>query len=170
MNKRIIAAAVLSAAIVPATLACTNLLVGKKASVNGSTMISYNADSHQLYGDLQFTPAADHRVGEMRQVIDWDSQRPLGQIPQPAHTYRVVGNQNEWQVTIGESTWGGDLSLMDTTAIVDYGSLMYIALERSRTAREAIDVMTQLVEEYGYASEGETFSIGDPNEIRSALK
>jgi dipeptidase len=165
MNKRIIAAAVLSAAIVPATLACTNLLVGKKAPVNGSTMISYNADSHQLYGDLQFTPAADHQVGEMRQVIDWDSQRPLGHVPQPAHTYRVVGNQNEWQVTIGESTWGGDLSLMDTTAIVDYGSLMYIALERSRTAREAIDVMTQLVGEYGYASEGETFSIGDPNEI-----
>ena len=100
MNKRIIAAAVLSAAIMPATMACTNLLVGKKASVNGSTMISYNADSHQLYGDLHYTPAADHQVGEMRQVIDWDSQRPLGQIPQPTHTYRVVGNQNEWQVTI----------------------------------------------------------------------
>ena len=165
MKKRIIAVAVLGAAIMPATMACTNLLVGKKASVNGSTMISYNADSHQLYGDLHYMPAADHQPGEMRQVIDWDSQRPLGQIPQPAHTYRVVGNQNEWQVTIGESTWGGDLSLMDTTAIVDYGSLMYIALERSKTAREAIDVMTQLVEEYGYASEGETFSIGDPNEI-----
>ena len=165
MNKRILAAAMLGAAFVSASQACTNLLVGRKASVNGSTMISYNADSHQLYGDLQFTPAADHSIGEMRPVIDWDSQRPLGQIPQPAHTYRVVGNQNEWQVTIAESTWGGDLSLMDTTAIVDYGSLMYIALERSRTAREAIDVMTQLVEEYGYASEGETFSIGDPNEI-----
>ena len=123
MNKRILAAALLGAAFVSASQACTNLLVGRKASVNGSTMISYNADSHQLYGDLQFTPATDHSIGEMRPVIDWDSQRPLGQIPQPAHTYRVVGNQNEWQVTIAESTWGGDLSLMDTTAIVDYGSL-----------------------------------------------
>ena len=128
-------------------------------------MISYSADSHTLYGDLQYTPAADHQPGEMRQVIDWDSQRPLGQIPQPAHTYRVVGNQNEWQVTIAESTWGGDLSLMDSTAVIDYGSLIYIALERSKTAREAIDVITQLMAEYGYASEGETFSIGDPNEI-----
>jgi len=164
MKKQAILAALCAAMIVP-SWACTNLLVGRKASTTGSTMISYNADSHQLYGDLQYTAAADHQPGEMRQVIDWDSQRPLGQIPQPAHTYRVVGNQNEWQVTIAESTWGGDLSLMDTTAVVDYGSLIYIALERSRTAREAIDVMTQLVAEYGYASEGETFSIGDPNEI-----
>lgn len=128
-------------------------------------MISYNADSHQLYGDLHFVSAADHAVGEMRPVIDWDSQQPIGQIPQPAHTYRVVGNQNEWQVTIAESTWGGDLSLMDTTAMVDYGSLIYITLERATTAREAIDIMTQLVTEYGYYSEGETFSIGDPDEI-----
>lgn len=157
--------AALTAALSMPVWACTNLLVGRKASVTGSTMISYNADSHQLYGDLHFVPAADHNPGEMRQVIDWDSQRPLGQIPQPAHTYRVVGNQNEWQVTIAESTWGGDLSLMDTTAVVDYGSLIYVALERSRTAREAIDVMTQLVAEYGYYSEGETFSIGDPEEI-----
>ena len=147
------------------TWACTNLLVGRKASTTGCTLISYNADSHQLYGDLQYTAAADHEAGEMRPVVDWDSQRPLGQIPQPAHTYRVVGNQNEWQVTIAESTWGGDMSQMDTTAVIDYGSLIYIALERSTTAREAIDVMTQLVAEYGYASEGETFSIGDPDEI-----
>ena len=146
-------------------LACTNMLVGKKASVNGSTMISYNADSHVLYGELYFTPAADHQPGAMRQIIDWDSQKPLGMIPQPAHTYRVVGNVNEWQVTVAESTWGGDLSLMDPNGIIDYGSLIYIALERSKTAREAIDVMTSLVAEYGYYSEGETFSIGDPNEI-----
>lgn len=147
------------------TLACTNMLVGKKASVNGATMISYNADSHNLYGELYYTAAAKHAAGDMRQVIDWDSQKPIGQIPQPAETYRVVGNVNEWQVTIAESTWGGDAALSDTTAMIDYGSLIYITLERAKTAREAIDIMTQLVEEYGYYSEGETFSIGDPNEI-----
>lgn len=147
------------------SFACTNFLVGKKASATGSTMISYAADSHQLYGELYYTPAADHAPGAKRQIIDWDSQKPLGEIDEVAHTYRVVGNVNEWQVTVAESTWGGDLSLMDSTGIVDYGSLIYIALERSKTAREAIDVMTSLVAEYGYASEGETFSIGDPNEI-----
>lgn len=145
--------------------ACTNIIVGKKASKTGSTMISYSADSHQLYGELYFTPAADHAPGEMRKVVEWDTFKPLGEIPQPAHTYRVVGNVNEWQVTIAESTWGGDESLMDKTALVDYGSLIYIALERSKTAREALDVMTQLVAEYGYYSEGESFSIGDPNEV-----
>ena len=146
-------------------LACTNMLVGKKASVNGATMISYNADSHTLYGELYFTPAADHVPGAMRKVIEWDTNKPLGEIPQPAHTYRVVGNVNEWQVTIAESTWGGRHRLSDKNGIIDYGSLIYIALERSKTAREAIDVMTSLVSEYGYYSSGETFSIGDPNEI-----
>ena len=146
-------------------IACTNMLVGKKASVNGSTMISYNADSHTLYGELYFTPAADHAPGAMRKVIEWDTNKPLGEIPQPAHTYRVVGNVNEWQVTIAESTWGGRHNLSDENGIIDYGSLIYIALERSKTAREAIDVMTSLVSEYGYYSSGETFSIGDPNEI-----
>ena len=145
--------------------ACTNLIVGKKASATGSTMISYNADSHQLYGELYYTPAADHAPGAMRRVVEWDTQRPLGEIPQPAHTYRVVGNMNEWQVTIAESTWGGDPALQDTLGLIDYGSLIYIALERSRTAREAIRVMTDLVAEYGYYSEGETFSIGDPDEV-----
>ena len=146
-------------------LACTNMLVGKKASVNGATMISYNADSHTLYGELYFTPAADHAPSAMRKVIEWDTNKPLGEIPQPAHTYRVVGNVNEWQVTIAESTWGGRHRLSDKNGIIDYGSLIYIALERSKTAREAIDVMTSLVSEYGYYSSGETFSIGDPNEI-----
>lgn len=146
-------------------LACTNMLVGKKASVNGATMISYNADSHTLYGELYFTPAADHAPGAMRKVIEWDTNKPLGEIPQPAHTYRAVGNVNEWQVTIAESTWGGRHRLSDKNGIIDYGSLIYIALERSKTAREAIDVMTSLVSEYGYYSSGETFSIGDPNEI-----
>lgn len=145
--------------------ACTNIIVGKKASKTGSTMISYSADSHQLYGELYYTPAADHAPGEMRKVVDWDSYKPLGEIPQPAHTYRVVGNVNEWQVTVAESTWGGDESLADKTGVIDYGSLIYIALERSKTAREALDVMTQLVAEYGYYSEGESFSIGDPNEV-----
>lgn len=145
--------------------ACTNIIVGKKASKTGSTMISYSADSHQLYGELYFTPAADHAPGEMRKVVDWDSYKPLGEIPQQAHTYRVVGNVNEWQVTVAESTWGGDESLADKTGVIDYGSLIYIALERSKTAREALDVMTQLVAEYGYYSEGESFSIGDPNEV-----
>lgn len=163
MKKYILPVLALVAAL-PAE-ACTNMLVGKKASVNGATMISYNADSHNLYGELYYTAAAKHAPGEMRKVIDWDSQKPIGQIPQPAETYRVVGNVNEWQVTIAESTWGGDWALTDKSGIVDYGSLIYITLERAKTAREAIAIMTQLVEEYGYYSSGETFSIGDPDEI-----
>lgn len=145
--------------------ACTNLIVGKKASADGSTIISYAADSHTLYGDLQYLPAADHKPGEMRKIIDWDSGKYLGEIPEVAHTYAVVGNTNEHQVTIGESTWGGRPELEDTTGIVDYGSLIYIALQRSKTAREALTVMTDLVAKYGYRSEGESFSIGDPNEV-----
>lgn len=147
--------------------ACTNLLAGKKATNDGSTLITYAADSHTLYGDLQYLPAADHAKGEMRKVYDWDSGKYLGEIPEVAHTYAVIGNINEHQVTIAESTFGGRHELADTTkdAIIDYGSLMYIALQRSRTAREAITVMTDLVARYGYCSEGESFSIGDPNEI-----
>lgn len=164
MKKTILALVGAMVVAMPAW-ACTNIIVGKKASKTGSTMISYSADSHQLYGELYYTPAADHAPGEMRKVVEWDTYKPLGEIPQPAHTYRVVGNVNEWQVTVAESTWGGDESLMDKTALIDYGSLIYIALERSKTAREALDVMTQLVAEYGYYSEGESFSIGDPNEV-----
>ena len=144
--------------------ACTNFLVGKNASVDGSTMISYAADSYGMYGFLLFFPAADYPEGAMRDVRDWDSGRDQGQIPQVAHTYSVVGNANEHQVTIGETTWGGREALWDTVG-VDYGSLIYIALERSKTAREAIEWMITLVNEYGYASEGESFSIGDPNEV-----
>ena len=143
---------------------CTNFLVGKNASVDGSTMISYAADSYGMYGFLHFSPAADYPEGAMRDVRDWDSGRDQGQIPQVAHTYSVVGNANEHQVTIGETTWGGREALWDTVG-VDYGSLIYIALERSKTAREAIEWMITLVNEYGYASEGESFSIGDPNEV-----
>ena len=147
--------------------ACTNLLVGKNASADGSTIITYAADSHTLFGDLQYLPAADHAPGAMRKIIDWDSGKYMGEIPEVAHTYAVVGNMNEHQVTIGESTWGGREELwdLDGKSIIDYGSLIYIALQRSKTAREAIKVMTDLVAKYGYASEGESFSIGDPNEI-----
>ncbi|MCH5217536.1 MAG: C69 family dipeptidase [Muribaculaceae bacterium] len=148
-------------------LACTNLIAGKKATTDGSVMITYAADSHNIYGELSHTPAADHPKGAMRKVVEWDTGKPLGEIPQPAHTYNVVGNMNEHQVAIGETTWGGHEELLDTTgqSIIDYGSLIQIALERSRSAREAIDVMTDLVEKYGYASEGESFSIADKDEV-----
>ena len=147
-----------------AGMACTNFLVGKNASVDGSTMISYAADSYALYGFLHFAPAADHPAGAMRQVDDWDTGKPLCSIPQVPHTYNVVGNMNEHQLTIGETTWGGRPELESGEGI-DYGSLIYIALERCKTAREAIQCMTDLVAEYGYASSGETFSIADPNEV-----
>lgn len=147
--------------------ACTNLIAGKKATTDGSVMITYAADSHNLYGELTHTPAADHPAGAMRKVVEWDTGKPLGEIPQPSHTYAVTGNMNEHQVVIGETTWGGKEELADTTgnSIIDYGSLIQIALERSKSAREAIDVMTDLVEKYGYASEGESFSIADKNEV-----
>ena len=167
LSIKLLSAAVLAFMTWGTADACTNLLVGKNASVDGSTIITYAADSHTLFGDLQYIPAADHAPGSMRQIIDWDSGKPLGAIPEVAHTYAVVGNMNEHQVTIAESTWGGREELWDTTgnSIIDYGSLMYIALQRSKTAREAIKWMTDLVAKYGYASEGESFSIGDPNEI-----
>ena len=145
-------------------LACTNFLVGRNASTDGSTIISYAADSYGMYGYLHFSPASDYPEGAIREVKDWDTGRPLGTIPQVAHTYSVVGNMNEHQVTIGETTWGGRAELWDTVG-VDYGSLIYIALERSKTAREAIECMVSLVNRFGYASEGESFSIGDPNEV-----
>ena len=145
-------------------MACTNFLVGKDASVDGSTMISYAADSYALYGFLHYSPAADHAEGAVREVNDWDTGKPLCTIPQVAHTYNVVGNMNEHQLSIGETTWGGRPEL-EIGEGIDYGSLIYIALERCKTAREAIKCMTDLVAEYGYASSGETFSIADPNEV-----
>ena len=147
-----------------AGMACTNFLVGKDASVDGSTMVSYAADSYALYGFLHHSPAADHPAGAVREVKDWDTGKPLCTIPQVAHTYNVVGNMNEHQLTIGETTWGGRAEL-EAGEGIDYGSLIYIALERCKTAREAIKCMTDLVAEYGYASSGETFSIADPNEV-----
>jgi dipeptidase len=147
-----------------AGMACTNFVVGKNASVDGSTMVSYAADSYSFYGFLHHSPAADHAPGTMREVKDWDTGKPLCSIPQVAHTYNVVGNMNEHQLTIGETTWGGRPEL-EIGEGIDYGSLIYIALERCKTAREAIKCMTDLVAKYGYASSGETFSIADPNEV-----
>lgn len=151
----------------PDAEACTNLIAGKKATTDGSVMVTYAADSHNLYGMLTHTPAADHVPGAMRKVVEWDTNKPLGEIPQPAHTYNVVGNINEHQLAIGESTWGGHEELVDTTgqSIIDYGSLIQIALERAKTAAEAVDIMGDLVEKYGYASSGESFSIADKNEV-----
>ena len=145
--------------------ACTNFLITKGASTDGSTMITYAADSHLLYGELYFTPAQDHAKGAMRQIVEWDTGKILGEIPQPSHTYSVVGNVNEHQVAIGETTYGGRSELVDTTGLIDYGSLIYITLERAKNAREAMKIMTELVEEYGYYSSGESFSIADPNEV-----
>ncbi len=147
------------------TNACTNFLVTKGASKDGSCMISYAADSHTLYGELYFRPAKDYPENYMMDVVDWDSGRPMGKIKQVRHTFSVVGNMNEYQVAIGETTFGGREDCHDTTAIVDYGSMMYIALQRSKTAREAIKVMAELVAEYGYASEGESISVSDANEV-----
>ena len=145
--------------------ACTSLLVGKDATVDGSTMITYNADAYVLYGELYQSPAADYPKGAMLDVYEWDTRKYLGKIPQVRHTYATIGNMNEHQLAITESTWGGRTELMDTTAIIDYGSLIYITLQRAKTAREAIKVMTDLVEKYGYYSTGESFSIADPNEV-----
>lgn len=147
-----------------AGMACTNLIVGKNASVDGSVMFSYSADSYGMFIGLYHFPAAKHAKGEMRKIRDWDSNKPLGEIPEARETYNVVGNMNEWQVSIGETTYGGREEMVDTTGIIDYGSLIYIALQRSKTARQAIEVMTTLANTYGYCSSGESFTICDPNE------
>lgn len=144
--------------------ACTGLLVGKKASTDGSVMISYAADSHVLYGELYHWPARDWPKGTMRKVVEWDTYTPLGEIPEVAHTYAVLGNMNEHQLAITESTWGGRKELVNPEGLIDYGSLIYITLQRAKTAREAIKVMTNLVEKYGYHSSGESFSIADKEE------
>ena len=145
--------------------ACTNFLVTKGASVDGSNFITYAADSHIRYGELYFTPAADWTPGSMRTIYDRGTNAIRGYVPQPAHTYQVVGYINENQVALGETTFGGRTELIDPTGIIDYGSLMFMALERSTSAREAIKIMAELVEEYGYGSDGETFSISDANEV-----
>jgi len=158
------AAALLAAA--PAD-ACTNLIATRGATADGSNIVTYAADSHSLYGELYHYPAADHPAGSMRKVVEWDTGKPLGEIPEVPHTFNVVGNMNEHQLVIAESTWGGRKECMDTTgqAIIDYGSLIYITLQRARTARQAIKIMDQLVQTYGYASSGESFSIADKDEV-----
>lgn len=144
--------------------ACTNFIVGKKASADGSVICTYNADDYGMFINLCHFPAGKHARGEMRQVYDWDTNEYHGQIPEAPETYNVIGNINEYQLTIGETTFGGREEMVDPTGILDYGSLIYITLQRSKTAREAISVMTTLAETYGYNSEGETFTICDPNE------
>ena len=145
-------------------MACTNYIVGKKASVDGSVMCTYSADDYGMFQPLCHFPAGKHPKGTMRDIRDWDSNEYHGQIPEAEETYNVVGNINEWQVTIGETTFGGREEMVDSTGTLDYGSLIYIALQRSKTAREAIKVMTTLAETYGYNSEGETFTICDSEE------
>lgn len=144
--------------------ACTNFIVGKKASADGSVFVTYNADSYGAFMPLYHYPAAKHQPGDMRKVYEWDTNKYLGEIAEAAETYNVIGNSNEWQVTIGETTFGGREEMADSTGVIDYGSLIYIALQRSKTAREALQIMTSLVEQYGYYSEGETFSVADKNE------
>ena len=144
---------------------CTNFLVTKGASADGSTMISYSADSHVLYGELYHWPAASYPEGSWMDIHEWDTGKFLGRIPQVGQTYNVIGNINEYQVAIGETTFGGRRELRDTAAIMDYGSLMYIALQRARSAREAIQVITGLMDEYGYYSSGESFSVSDKHEV-----
>ncbi|WP_278698491.1 dipeptidase [Leyella stercorea] len=162
MKSLVLLAAMLLAS--SGAFACSNLIVGKKASVDGSVMVSYNADDYGMFGHLCHYPAGTHPKGSMRQIYDWDSGVYHGEIEEAPVTYNVIGNINEFQLSIGETTYGGREEMVDSTGILDYGSLIYVTLQRAKTAREAISVMTSLVEKYGYNSEGETFSICDPNE------
>lgn len=164
--KRVVITSVLALGLIGShLLACTNFLVTPGASVNGTSMITYAADAHVLYGELYFKPAADYPPGSFLDVYEWDTNKFLGRIPQLSHTFSVVGNMNEHQVAIGETTYGGRSELRDTTGLIDYGSLIYITLQRARTAREAVKIMGELVADNGYSSSGESFSIADPNEV-----
>jgi dipeptidase len=166
MNKGLVVLVVMSFLVVSSPVdACTNFLVSRGASADGSTMVTYAADSHVLYGELYFTPAGKHAPGTMLDIYEWDTGKYLGQIPQVEETYSVVGNMNEHQVTIGETTYGGRKELKNDVGIMDYGSLMYVTLQRARTAREAIQIMGKLVAEHGYYSSGEAFSVADPDEV-----
>ena len=147
------------------SFACTNFLITKGASKDGSTMVTYAADSHTLYGELYYNRAAQYPEGTMIQVIDWDSGKPLIQIPQVANTYTTVGNMNQWGLAIAETTYGGREELVDTTGGIDYGSLIYLTLQRAKNAREAIKQIAEFVDTYGYYSSGESFSIIDENEV-----
>lgn len=165
MRKNLLTLAILMLAMVNLPIfACTNFIITKGASADGSTMVTYAADSHTLYGELYYRPAADYPAGTLMDVIEWDSGKKLGQIPQVAHTYSVIGNMNEHQLCIAETTYGGLEELEAANGIIDYGSLIYITLQRAKNAREAIKTISELLSTYGYASSGESFSIIDPNE------
>ncbi len=165
-NRLLLILPILVALQITPSDACTNFLITRGAAKDGSSMITYAADSHVLYGELYYWPAADYPDGAMLDVVEWDTGKYMGKIPQVKHTYQVTGNMNENQVAIGETTYGGRKELAtQKDALVDYGSLIYISLQRSKTAREAITVMTDLVKNFGYASSGESFSISDANEV-----
>lgn len=164
MNFKSIIASALLLQSASAALACTGLIATPGATADSSALVTYAADSHTLYGELYHKPGATHQKGEMRKVVEWDTGKPLGEIPEAPVTYTRIGNMNEHGLAITESTWGGRHELAGS-GIIDYGSLIYIALERARTAPEAIKIMTDLVKDYGYASEGESFTIADPNEV-----
>lgn len=167
ISSRLLSGAALAVALsmsAPAADACTSLIAAKGATADGSVLVTYAADSHNLYGELYRQPAADHPEGTMRPVIEWDTNKLLGEIPEVSHTYSTVGNMNEHGLVIAESTWGGREELAGS-GLIDYGSLIYITLQRAKTAREALKVMTDLVKTYGYASEGESFTIADPDEV-----
>ena len=160
-----LAAAMLSMSAAHDADACTNLLISKGASADGSCMVSYAADSHTLFGELYFRPAASHEKGEMLKIYEWDTGKYLGEISQVPYTYQTVGNMNEHQLIIGESTFGGRTELFDSTGVMDYGSLIFTTLQRARTAREAISIIVDLANTYGYYSSGESFSIADKDEV-----
>jgi dipeptidase len=164
MKKILLITVSLVTLVVVNSYACTNFLITKGASKDGSTFISYSADSHTLYGELYFWPAAKHKAGSVRRIVEWDTGKFLGTIPEAPETYNVVGNMNEHSVMVAETTYGGREELTGS-GMIDYGSLIYISLQRSKNAREAIKVMAELVAEFGYHSSGESFSIGDPNEV-----
>ena len=165
MHKRSLALILVLAFAWLDAAACTNLIVGRKASADGSVMITYSVDSYGSFGYLHFYPAGDHAPGTMRPLYDYETNNYLGEIPEAPHTYGVIGQINEHQLSIMETTFGGREELVDTTGLLDYGSLMYVTLQRARTAREAIDVWTHLVDTYGYRSEGESITLADPNEV-----
>ena len=144
--------------------ACTNVIITRGASTDGSSIVSYAADSHVLYGELYFHPAAKWKAGAMLPITEWDTYRPTGQIPQVAQTFQTMGNMNQHQLIIAETTWGGREEQVNEDGVMDYGSLIYVTLQRARTAREAISTIVELANSYGYPSEGETFSIADTEE------
>lgn len=161
----ILVAIMIAGLALPIASACTNFLVTRGASTDGSTMITYSADSHVLYGELYFWPEANWPEGSTHEVYEWDTGKFLGKIPQVSHTYNVVGNINQHQLAIGETTYGGRSELRNPDGIIDYGSLIYLTLQRAKNAREAIQTFSFLVDNYGYYSSGESFSIADPEEV-----